>query len=108
MIVFDPLWKTLKDKGISQYALHTKYGLSTGTISALHQNKSITLNTLNDLCKLIGCTPFDVIAYVPDAPEDVEAGESETAGEGEDTPERGQEPQDKLSQESSDKGSGER
>ena len=50
MITFEPLWKTLKDKNISQYDLIEHYHMSRGTLDNLKHNRSITLNTLNDLC----------------------------------------------------------
>ena len=37
MIVFDPLWDTMKRKKISQYALTRDYGVSTGTLDALRR-----------------------------------------------------------------------
>lgn len=66
MIVFDPLWKTLEQKQISQYALIKDYGVSTGTLDSLRKNKSITLNTLNDLCTILQCGVSDIIAYIPE------------------------------------------
>ena len=66
MITFEPLWKTMERKGISQYALIKQYGVSTGTLDALRKNKSITLNTLNDLCNILGCSVSDIIVYTPD------------------------------------------
>ena len=66
MIVFDPLWETLEQKHISQYALIKDYGVSTGTLDALRKNKSITLNTLNDVCTILQCEVSDVITFIPD------------------------------------------
>lgn len=66
MITFDPLWETLKRRGISQYVLIKEYGVSTGTLDALRKNRSITLNTLNDLCELLDCGISDIIQYTPD------------------------------------------
>ena len=66
MITFDPLWKTLKRKGITQYMLIKDYGFSTGTLDALRKNRSITLNTLNDLCNILQCDILDIIQYQPD------------------------------------------
>lgn len=68
MITFEPLWATLKRKGISQYTLIKEYGVSTGTLDALRKNRSITLNTLNDLCNILQCEPADIIQYHPDKP----------------------------------------
>lgn len=66
MIVFDPLWETMKRQGISQYTLIKEYGVSTGTLDALRKNRSITLNTLNDLCRILQCPVEDIIRYIPD------------------------------------------
>ena len=66
MITFDPLWETLKEKNLSQYSLIKDYGLSTGTLDALRQNRSITLNTLNDICNMLHCDIEKVIKYIPD------------------------------------------
>lgn len=66
MITFEPLWDTLKRKGVSQYALIKQYGISTGTMDSLRKNRSVTLNTLNDLCSILQCEVSDVIRFVPD------------------------------------------
>ncbi len=66
MIVFDPLWETLKRKHISQYALIKEYGVSTGTLDALRKNRSVTLHTINDLCRILQCDVGEVIRYVPE------------------------------------------
>ena len=66
MIVFDPLWETLKRRGVSQYTLIKDYGVSTGTLDALRKNRSITLNTLNDLCRILQCDVEDIIRYIPE------------------------------------------
>ena len=63
MITFDPLWKTLKTKGISQYDLLNEYDMSRGMLDNLKHDRSITLNTLNDLCNMLDCDITDVIEY---------------------------------------------
>ena len=66
MITFEPLWETLKRKNISQYTLIKEYGVSTGTLDALRKNRSITMNTLNDLCNILDCDISDIIRFIPD------------------------------------------
>ncbi len=66
MITYAPLWRTLKKKKISTYALIKDYGFSKGTLDALKHDRNITMATLNDICGLLDCTPEDVIEYVPD------------------------------------------
>ena len=66
MIVFDPLWDTMKRKKISQYTLIRDYGVSTGTLDALRKNRSVTLHTVNELFRILQCDVSDVIRYVPE------------------------------------------
>ena len=66
MIVFDPLWDTMKRKKISQYALIRDYSVSTGTLDALRKNRSVTLHTVNELCRILQCDVSDVIRYIPE------------------------------------------
>ena len=66
MISFAPLWKTLEKKRITQYQLINTYGVSTGTLDALRKNKSVTLNTIQDLCRILACTIADVVEIIPD------------------------------------------
>lgn len=63
IISYEPLWNTLKKKHISQYMLIKNYGFSTGTLDALRKNKSITLNTLHDICMLLDCEITDVVEF---------------------------------------------
>lgn len=66
MITFEPLWETMKKKNISQYSLIKDFGFSTGTLDALRKNKSITLNTLNDICNILDCNVEHVIKFTKD------------------------------------------
>ena len=64
IISYAPLWKTLEKKNITQYQLIHKYNFSTGTLDALRKNKSVTLNTLHDLCSIIDCDIADVVEFI--------------------------------------------
>ena len=66
VISFDPLWKTMKEKNISTYKLLNVYGFSHGTYDSLKQNRNATLQTLNQLCKILQCKVEDVVVYVED------------------------------------------
>ena len=53
----------MQEKGISQYyLLHN--GLENKTLDSLKKGKNITLLTLEKLCKLIDCTPNDIIEFI--------------------------------------------
>lgn len=66
VITFNPLWQTLKSRGITQYDLLNKYEMSRGMLDNLKHNRSITLNTLNDLCNMFDCDIADIIEYKKD------------------------------------------
>lgn len=66
MIVYTPLWETLKKKGISTYKLEKTYNMNKNMIHNLKHNKSITMNTLDYLCKTFDCGILDVIEYIKD------------------------------------------
>jgi len=66
LISYDPLWQTMKSKGITTYALIKQHKFSKGTLDSLKQNRSITMTTLNDLCRIFECSVEDIIRYIPD------------------------------------------
>lgn len=51
VISYAPLWETMKKRGVTTYALINKHGVSPYTITMLKRNQSITMNTLEKLCK---------------------------------------------------------
>ena len=66
MISYEPLWRTMKEKGVTKYTLIYKLGFSADTITNLRKNKSITMNTLEKLCKVLECKPNDIIEFTED------------------------------------------
>ena len=66
MISYEPLWKTMKEKGVTTYTLIYKMGFSAYTITNLKRNKSITMNTMEKLCKVLQCTPNDIVVFTED------------------------------------------
>ena len=63
MIDYAPLWETMAEKGISQYQL-LKNGIDNKTLDTLKKNKNITLMTMEKLCRIIGCTPNDIVRFI--------------------------------------------
>jgi len=66
MISYEPLWKTMKDRGVTTYTLIYKNGFSAYTITNLKRNKSITMNTLEKLCAVLQCTPNEIVTFTQD------------------------------------------
>lgn len=66
MIVYNKLWKTMKAKGITQYALIKKYKISAGQLTRLRANEHVSTHTLEIFCKILDCNVEDIVEYVPD------------------------------------------
>ena len=47
MIKYDPLWRTLKEKGFSQYQLIKDYGIDKAQLQRLRQNLVVKTLILN-------------------------------------------------------------
>lgn len=63
MIVFDKLWKTMKNKKISTYTLIEKHNIDTRTIRRLKANQNTTTDTLNKFCDILDCNLEDICEY---------------------------------------------
>ena len=70
MISYEPLYRTMKEKGITTYTLIQKHGVSRSLLDRLKHNKPISTVTLNDLCKILHCNVEDVLVYVENTPDD--------------------------------------
>ena len=63
MIVFDRLWTTMKEKGVSQYKLIKEYRISTGQLDRLRKNENVNTYTLDQLCRILDCSLDDIADY---------------------------------------------
>ena len=66
MISYEPLWKTMEAKGVTQYTLINKHQFSRGTLDSLKKNNAINTTTLDTLCTILSCNVEDVLCYIPD------------------------------------------
>lgn len=62
---YSPLWETMRKNGVSQYYLLLQNGIDNKTLDSLRKNRNITMVTLEKLCRLVGCTPNDVVRIIP-------------------------------------------
>ncbi|MBE6732548.1 MAG: helix-turn-helix transcriptional regulator [Ruminococcaceae bacterium] len=65
MITYENLWKIMKEKGISQYALIKTYNISPAQITRLKRNESVSTHTLEMFCKILDCDIGDIAKYIP-------------------------------------------
>ncbi len=64
MIVYDKLWETMKEKGITQYALIKTYKISPAQITRLKRNESVSTHTIDTFCKILDCEVWDIMQFV--------------------------------------------
>lgn len=66
MISYEPFYQTLISKGITEYELIYKHGMSANTIHRMKHGKPITTTTLDTLCFILDCTVPDILVYKED------------------------------------------
>lgn len=64
MIVYDKLWRTMEEKGVSQYALIKKHHISPAQITRLKRNESVSTHTIDTFCKILDCKVSDIMEYI--------------------------------------------
>ena len=64
MISYEKLWDTMKQRGVTQYALIKKHGISPAQITRLKRNESVSTNTINMFCKILKCDVSDIMEYI--------------------------------------------
>ena len=65
MIRYDRLWETMKEKGVSQYAIIKKYGISPAQITRLKRNESVSTHTIDMFCEILHCNVEDIMQFLP-------------------------------------------
>ncbi len=63
-IKFDKLFKLMKEKGLSTYRIRQENIISQSALTALNNDKNVTTETINKLCKALNCQPGDIMEYV--------------------------------------------
>lgn len=64
MIVYEKLWQTMKEKGITQYTLIKQYKISPAQITRLKRNESVSTHTIDVFCKILKCNVGDIMEYI--------------------------------------------
>jgi len=63
MISYEPLFKTMKERGISSYRLG-KLGFPMSNYYAMKHGLGVSTQTLNQLCKILHCNICDIVEYI--------------------------------------------
>ena len=66
MISYEPFYRTMREKEITEYQLIYKHGFSSYILYRMKHGETITLKTLDTLCFILNCGVSDIIEYIPD------------------------------------------
>ena len=66
MIIFDKLWITMEEKGVSTYKLREECGIDSKTVRRLKANDNMETKTLNKICAFLDCKIEDIMEFVKD------------------------------------------
>ena len=65
MINYDPFWKTLEKKKITQYQLIYHWHISSNTFRRMKHGEPISTTTINQFCLILNCRVQDIIRFEP-------------------------------------------
>ncbi len=68
MIRFDPLWQTLKAKGMNRGDLQKLTGLSSTTIAKIGKNESVTLDVVDRIATALEVPIYDIVESIQESP----------------------------------------
>lgn len=63
LISYEPFYKTLLRKGVTEYELIFKQGISANTLHRMKKGEAITTKTLDTLCFILDCEVSDILEY---------------------------------------------
>ena len=66
---YEKLFILMKEKGLTTYRIRKKNIISKSALSALKNGKSVTTETIEKLCRALGCQPGDIMSYIDDKQE---------------------------------------
>lgn len=64
MFSYNPLWKTLIDKGINKTKLQNLIKCSSSTITIMGKNQYVSMDVLDRICNVLDCNIDNVIEHV--------------------------------------------
>ncbi len=67
MMSYARLWETMKEKGVTQYALIKRHHVSPSQITRLKRNESVSTHTIEMFCRILQCRVEDIMEYIDDA-----------------------------------------
>ena len=68
-VSYAKLFDLMNQQGIKKVDLRKTYKINPKTVDSLVNNRSVTVDTIMQLCEILGCPPGDLMEYVPETAE---------------------------------------
>ena len=65
-VSYRKLFDLMQERGVKKVDLRTKYKINPKTVDSLVNNKSVTVDTIMQLCKILECQPGVLMEYIPE------------------------------------------
>lgn len=65
-IKYDKLFALMREKGLTSYKIRQENIISQGALTSIRAGKSVTMDTIEKLCKALQCQPGDIVEFVDD------------------------------------------
>lgn len=65
-ISYEKLFTLMKEKGLTTYRIRKEKIISENALTSMRAGRSVTMDTIARLCKVLECQPGDILEYIPD------------------------------------------
>lgn len=65
-VSYQKLFNLMQVKGIKKVDLRNTYKINPKTVDSLVNNRSVTVDTIMQLCEILECQPGDLMEYIKD------------------------------------------
>ena len=63
-VSYAKLFALMQEKGVTKVDLRKTYKINPKTVDSLVNNRSVTVDTIMQLCEIFDCQPGDLMEYV--------------------------------------------
>lgn len=65
-VSYKKLWKLLIDRDMKKKDLEEAAGISNYVVSKMNRGENITVDVVGKICRALGCTPNDIMEFIPE------------------------------------------
>lgn len=62
-VIYDGLWKMLKDKKMYKKDLINELGISSATLAKMSRGEKVSMEVLQKICILLNCDVGDIVSF---------------------------------------------